>query len=529
MIWAEYCPLFAQSSPQVSALLHQQDILQYTFQLRLTDADNHIEGQAIIIGINSGAPRNRITLDLINQRADGKGMRVSKVEQAGKTISFKHEGNVLSIKPYRTDSDTFHIHISYAGIPADGLVISRNRFGDRTFFGDNWPNRARHWLPVVDAPLDKAHVRWDITAPSHYQVIANGKQTDRQVLPDGYTRTNYESQHPLPTKLMVIGAAPFKVAELGTNKGVEASGWVYPQNQQNALKDLAPALPIQRWMSEMIGPFPFEKIAHVQSTTRYGGMENAGCIFYAENAFTGLGQMERLIAHEMAHQWFGDAVTETAWSHVWLSEGFATYFAELYREARYGPDSIRAGMKAARNTVLFLGPDEPLVDSTYADPLELLNANSYQKGAWILHMLRNLIGDEAFWPGIRTYYKRFQHQNTSTADFQEVMEKAADRSLENFFRQWVYQPGHPTIEGQWTYDQQSGTVKIFVWQTGKRQFEVPLEVAGVDAEGHTIGKQTIQLTGKRETFTMRLRRAPKALRLDPRVRLLFENHFVEIH
>src|SRR5690554_1879840 len=169
-------------------------------------------------------------------------------------------------------------------------------------------------------------------------------------------------------------------------------------------------------------------------------MENASSIFYDEHSVTGTRANEGLIAHEVAHQWFGNAATEADWPHLWLSEGFATYLTHVYTEYTYGEDARAAAMAQDRARVAAFAaqqPQRPLVDTAYADPTELLNPNSYQKGGWVLHMLRRHVGDEAFFEGLRTYYTRYRGHNATTADFRRVMEEVSGQDLGAFFAQWT--------------------------------------------------------------------------------------------
>ncbi len=405
------------------------DVEAYSFALTLSDATDRVEGQATLTVRLTSDTVTVVPLNLVAAQPDGRGMTVASVTEApgspsgagGRALAFTHAGDRLAVRlsapprgslpRTRSGGAVRTLVVTYAGTPADGLIIGANRHGDRTFFGDNWPNRARHWLPTVDHPSDKARVEWIVTAPDGYQVVANGRLVEESevVRPPGsppspaataprergaeggFRVTRYVSEHPLPTKIMVFGAAPFAVEHRGIVAGVPVESWAYAPDRDSGFADLALGDRVMRVFVERLGEFPYEKLAHVQSTTRYGGMENAGAIFYDEGAVTGTGRMEGLIAHETAHQWFGNAVTETDWPHIWLSEGFATYLAHVYTEAVYGRDRMNAGLARDRDRILAFAaenPTLPVLDTLTVDPNDLLNANSYQKGSWILHMLR---------------------------------------------------------------------------------------------------------------------------------------------
>ena len=157
------------------------------------------------------------------------------------------------------------------------------------------------------------------------------------------------------------------------------------------------------FFSTKVGPFPYEKLANVQSSTRFGGMENASAIFYSQEAIAKGKNIESTVSHEIAHQWFGDSVTEKEWHHLWLSEGFATYFGALFFEQSDGRDNFIERMEKSKKRIFQSKvTDRPIVDYEVRDLFKLLNSNNYPKGAWVLHMLRGLLGDEIFLEGFQS-------------------------------------------------------------------------------------------------------------------------------
>ena len=335
--------------------------------------------------------------------------------------------------------------IYYKGIPPDGLIISNNKYGVRTFFGDNWPNRAHNWLPCNDHLSDKATVDFFVTAPDQYEAISNGEKVEETSLPDHLKMTHWKEKAPLPTKVMVIGVTRFAINHVGNVDCIPVSSWVYPPDRDSGFVHFAIAKNILRWYIHHIGPYAFEKLANVQSTTIFGGMENAGCIFYFEKSVVSKG-IESLMAHEIAHQWFGDNVTEQDWPHLWLSEGFATYMTDLYLENKYGEDSLKSLLRAQRKEVIDYSKKHqtPVVDTSESHHLmRLLNDNSYQKGAWVLHMLRKKLGDSLFWKSIRTYYNTYYGGNASTTDLEHIFEKVSNQNLETFLNNGFLRPANP--------------------------------------------------------------------------------------
>lgn len=504
--------------------LDQVDIQHYRFELALNDSSDVIYGKAAI-DIRFLQDKETFYLDLVKEdKADGKGMKVQKVLVDSSDANFTHTGNLLWIKMKKPANagDTRSFTIYYEGIPKDGLVISPNKFGDRTFFGDNWPNRARNWLPTIDHPSDKASVEFIIKAPSHYQVVATGKLLGEKDMGSD-KQTHWKTNVPIPTKVMVIGVARFAIQESGVVNGIPVSSWVYPQNSEAGFGDYAPAVGILRFFIKKIGPYPYEKLANVQSRTRYGGTENASNIFYSENSVTGKNDQHALIAHEIAHQWFGNSASEGNWFHLWLSEGFATYMTDLYFEEEYGRDKMVERLISERERVnTYAGRRfRPIIDTTIQDYNDLLNPNSYQKGAWVLHMLRKEIGDKAFWKGIRNYYEAYKDGNALSADFQKVMEKAGKKKLDTFFEQWLHQAGHPSLAVKWE-PMGNKKVKISVEQLQKNAvFEFPLDVAIENDRGKGLVVKTIRVKDKQSEFVIKSKGLAQGVTIDPACWLLY--------
>ena len=509
------------------------DVHSYRFELQLSEQGAEIKGVASIQVRFSEAGKQAWTLDLIKKglNSASKGMLVDEVKVGDKPVKFTHINNRLRIqleKPTRAkDERTFTIR--YHGVPADGLIISRNKYGDPTFFGDNWPNRARNWLPVVDHPGDKAFCEFVVTAPLQFQVIANGKLLEETDLGDGNRLYHWKSQVPIPTKVMVIGAAEFAVSYHEVYKGVPISSWVYPQDRKAGFYDYALAANVMAYLERNIGPYPYAKLANVQSKTRFGGMENASNIFYSEGSVTGDRSSEQLIAHEIAHQWFGNSASEADWPHIWLSEGFATYFAALYMEFTHGKKKFQQIMGENRDIVLQRGPNQPVVVTNISDLMSLLNANSYQKGSWVLHMLHHKIGGPAFWKGIRVYYDKFKNSNATTKDLQQIMEEASGENLDTFFEQWLYRKENPELGIDWSFNSQTGKIAVTVKQLQSGEpFEVPLsiQITSGNTKKPVSEIYEIELTEKQQEFTMDwkagAKHTPTEFTPDPETQLLFK-------
>jgi len=497
------------------------DIIHYDFSISVSDTNNIIYGHTMITVDFTGIV-NTIEFDLKNKGTDGKGMTIKNISFDAGSIKWVHSGSKISIsldEPAKKGSRGLFT-IDYSGIPSDGLIISDNRYGRRTFFADNWPDRAHNWLPCIDHPYDKATVDFIVTSPDHYEVVGSGYLVEESCMAEHTKLTHWKEDVPLATKVMAIGIAPFATKLEGNVFGTPVWSWVFTENRKEGFYDYSVALKPLDFYSKLIGPYPYEKLANVQSKTIFGGLENAGCIFYAENSVTGRGNAENLMAHEIAHQWFGNSVTENDWHHIWLSEGFATYLTAFYQEKTYGKGKSDETMKSARDRVIgyYIRSPRPVVDTTVTDLMKLLNANSYQKGAWVLHMLRNKIGNDLFWKGMRLYYEEYRDKNALTSDFKNVMEKVSNKDLGQFFKQWLFTAGQPDLQITTTPGEKKGFTDLIIEQKQEYLFSFDIELQIKDSKGSYILKIPVS-----DRITRKNIRSEKVTEIipDPNINLLF--------
>ena len=223
---------------------------------------------------------------------------------------------------------------------------------------------------------------------------------------------------------------PSSVCHRGENgECVQQSVYVLPENRGLLPGVFAATDRIMSLFERLVAPFPYEKLAHLQSSTRFGGMENASAIFYDGALFPTQKVTDGLLAHEMAHQWFGDAVTEREWAHLWLSEGFADYFTALWMRDAGGIRVSRPAREAACQVLAdSVVPLRPVIDTAQTDYMALLNANSYDKGGFVLSMLHHELGDSAFFRGIRSYYAAHRHGNAMSDDLRVALERSSGRA-----------------------------------------------------------------------------------------------------
>jgi aminopeptidase N len=498
------------------------DVRQYRFELTLPDTGRVIAGRASIV-LRKAADADSLRLDLL--------LPVDSVRMSGVRVPFtQYEGRVAIALPAH---DTATATVIYHGAPNDGLIFSRDRRGHWQAFGDNWPNRARQWLPTVDHPSDKAEVSWTVDAPERLTVVANGALVG-SVTSGGRTTWSWRESRPIATYLMVIAAAELRAYPVNDARCVftDLGGCLRQVVYTAADSDVAPPPAFKRagdiaaFFAGLVAPFPYEKLAHVQSTTIFGGMENATAIFYSDAAFRRGTMSTELIAHETSHQWFGDAVTEREWAHLWLSEGFATYFAELYAEHAGGRDTLIAHMRAMRDGLLAdvdVVPTRPVIDTTETNYMRLLNRNSYEKGGFVLHMARALLGDSAFFRGVRSYYRSHEHETAVSDDLRVAFEEASGQDLRWFFEQWLRRPGYPEVATSWSYDRAARRVHVVLEQRPRfGNFRFPLVIEVEKADGVVV-RATLDVPAAPMTrleFPLALDASPRRVTLDPDAQLL---------
>ena len=492
-----------------------EDVQNYHVRLSVSDSSNLIRVHETIVVLREST-EDSVLLDLAD------AMKVSSIKWNGTDVHFEHKNSLLSIPPKQNESLKTSIDVTYEGVPTDGLIIGKNKYNERTFFGDNWPNRAHNWIACNDHPSDKAFYAFTVKAPSKYKVVSNGAFNGFKEIGNGFNEWSYSSSTPLPSKVAVVGIAAMEWKEIATIDSVMITSAVYPQNSAKSLKDLDAAPEILKFFSTYLAPYEFEKLMNVQSTTRYGGMENAGCIFYDENALNGKGTAEVLVAHEIAHQWFGNSVTETDWEHVWLSEGFATYMTNMYLEKKFGVKRFKDQLRMDREEVIsfYRKYDHPLVDTKYSDPNRLLNPNSYQKGSWVLHMLRCKLGDSLFQQGLKDYYQAFRLGNADSEDFKNAMEVSTGMELGSFFENWLYKKGHPVLKT--VLDQSEGKKLFIVRQTQEEVFDFSLKVQ-FELENGEFKTEVFNVNEIEEILTLpSYGQKVFSYKLDPECELLFE-------
>ena len=507
------------------------DVVNYVFEISVEHESDVIHAVTTIDArfLAGGSSEFRFDLSGASDVLDGKGMNLQAVELDGEKLDFRHQNDEVFVDLGReiAAGDRIKLTVRYTGVPAAGLVIGPTKYGDWSFFSDNWSSLARNWLPTVDHPYDKATNEFIINAPSRYQVVSNGRMVEETDIDAGRRRiTHWKNSVPIATWLYAIGIAEFAVQYVDEFDGKSIETWVYRQDRDAGFHDFAePSKQVLTYYSELIGPYVYERLANVQTTSVGGGMEAASTPFYSDRSVTG--ERDRrwvlVVIHEIAHQWFGNAVTEYDWNDVWLSEGFATYYTLLFRQHAYGHDDFVAGLEDARRRVIdyYTEDYDFRVVREYIEDLNRVSGPMmYQKGAWTLHMLRELVGVETYDAGVRSYYAEFMNGHARTADFQRHIEEASGRDLDGFFGQWLFQGGIPRLEFSWSDREGSFVIDVSQVQPAYR-FDLPIEVEVTFADG---SNETVVWHIAADQASSRAERTfdqpVVAVRVDPGTRLL---------
>ncbi len=464
-------------------------------------------------------------------------LTTDKVILNSKSLPFTHKNGKLEVtlpEPARPGT-RLTLTVDYHGKPKDGLILTDDKDGKPAAVGDNWPNRVHHWIPTLDHPSAKATITFNITAPAREEVVANGRLDHVETSANGQRTWTFSEGVPIPPYCMVIAVGQFARLEPTEPAPTPLSYYVPHSDSPLAVKGFSPAGPSVQFFGETVAPYPYEKLALIVGATRFGGMENSSAIVFTSTLFNraspaGMSKTYgvplnnvSVIAHEIAHQWFGDSVTESTWSDLWLSEGFATYFAGLFVQRYEGEEAFQQYMKQGAATVFAYEKKSrvPIFDRDTENLLDLLNPNNYQKGSWVLHMLRSNLGDKAFFRGIRNYYAAHKNSTASTEDLRSALEQASGRDLRTFFARWVYDSGHPQYELSWEWLRNRELRLTLKQVQAGNAFLDPVSVTISTASG----KRDIILkpTGKQLIETLRLNEKPLRLDLDPLNTLLDES------
>lgn len=430
------------------------------------------------------------------------------------------------------------ISLVFRAHPQDGWFFRTAAMGypdgDDHFWTQGQPERHRHWFPCYDYPNERFTSEVICRVPAGMTVVSNGRLVEQGPAGD-LTLFHWRQEQEHVNYLISVVGGYFK--RLESAHGKLPLAFLAPPSEfavaENSFRDTAAILAF--FEEEIDVKYPWEKYYSVcVADFIAGGMENTSVTtLTTETLFSAdsenLRTSHRLDAHEIAHQWFGNLVTCKDWSHLWLNEGFATYYTHLYDGRKSGPDEMRYRLLLDARSILANPDEKPVVWRGYGAPMEQFDYRAYPKGAWTLHMLRSQLGPELFREAIRTYLDRHRNGNVVTQDLLAAVEEVSGRSFDRFFDQWLLHGGEPVLKIDYAWDESLGQAKLTVRQTqatGDKLllFDFPLPVRFVDAEG-TRHDRLVEVTKSVEDFHFSLPGKPAIVRLDPEVTLLAKIDF----
>ncbi len=345
-----------------------------------------------------------------------------------------------------------NIWVYYHGRPAKGIYFRTNSYGDTVIYSHNEPYDARYWIPCKDDPSDKALLDFTIKIPEKYIPLSNGVVMEDVVSADGFRTIHWRESLPIATYLISVAAAPYTIVDYDyfwEQSQMPLQYYVYPPDRDLAEKGLLSSQKILDFFNSYIGTYPFLNEKYAMSAVPFreaAAMENQTATTMRDNLI----DSEGVIAHELAHQWWGDALTPQSFDHIWLNEGFASYFDAMFTENEYGSEAFAKQMAAYKG---YIFQDGSLAYPILYPPAEYLFGRAvYFKGAWVLHMLRNAVGEQVYRNIITSYFNQYEYKNVDTDNFIQICQSQSGQNLDQFFDQWLNYGGIPDLAGQWAQD-----------------------------------------------------------------------------
>lgn len=466
-----------------------------------TMSEPKFTGRETLVFEGVGVAREAITLDA------GPGLTIKSAAVDGKPAKFERslvkgaESVTVyfnsPVRPGQRATLVLEYDADKPGGGGAGLTWSKDNKEtpeeDFMFHSQGEPQANSLWFPCHDFPNERLATEISVTVPEGYQAVSNGRLASVAKLPGkngGGTRTRYHWQQAKPhaTYLVTLVVSKFDVVDLGGPESAYPGLWmpVYgPLGSGEAIRQLFANTPeMVKYFEELLDePYPWDKYAQVIARDfHFGAMENTSATTLAPQFASGRpGSADAIIAHELFHQWTGDLVTTRGWEHLWLNEGWASMSECMWAEHKLGAQGYQRtmlrfiGQERAQSAETFAPRSNALVSHRYTDPDQRFFAanNVYSKGACVLHMLRQRLGDEIFWKGMRSYIDKNRFNQAETDDFRNAMEEASGQSLERFFLQWCYRPGLPKLAVDYTYDDVHQKLTVVIEQTQRIDADNP--------------------------------------------------------
>ncbi|MDT5060328.1 MAG: aminopeptidase [Acidobacteriota bacterium] len=533
----------ATPRPQLEGPKHERpprtfDVLNYTIHTRFDAPNRTVLGdETVTLKPLAGGFQ---TFDL-----DASSMKIEAVTLADSntTLQWTQPSDKLAINLDRAyePTESINVRIQYRAVPEKGLYfIPQTRAAaaglsrPAQIWSQGEPEENHYWFPCYDFPDDKATSEQYITTGADEIAISNGALLETTTNADSTHTFHWKMEQPHSSYLISLVVGNYtKLTD--TYKNIPVEYYTYRGTEEDARRAFAKTPEMMRVFSEKLNfEFPFNKYAQtIVANFIFGGMENITATTHADTEILGTTtkesqlSTENLVSHELSHSWFGDLVTCKDWSQAWLNEGFATFMEAAFRESEAGHDAYLAEMRSS--SYLYFLEDtlkyrRPIVYDRYRSPIDLFDATLYKKGALILHMLRETVGDEMFWKALNKYLNENQNKLVETSDLERAFEETTGKHLDWFFDQWVYKAGYPELRVRSVYEPRTRVLTLDVTQTQTPDattpavFRLSVEIELATAQGKRT--EPIEITGRHQTFSFKLDSKPLLIRFDKGERIL---------
>jgi aminopeptidase N len=489
------------------------DILKYDLSFDLYPEKKMFIAKAILTGEVKDTTIQSIDLNFYDN------FKINRITLDDILTDYDNEGTRLSIPFNPAIGTNFKIEVQYEGTPKraglDGFVFG-NRNGQSLVYNLSEPDYASSWFPCNDIPFDKTLLDISISNDSSAVSVSNGILVD--VTNNGSRRTyHWRTEYPISTYLIAIYSSDYKhfsdrYISLNGKDTMKVEYYVLADKLEDAKKDFSDQVKAIEFFSQTFGEYPFikEKYGIAEFLWYAGAMEHQTITGVSSNMIDGKKFYEDTYVHELAHQWWGDAVSPKFWKDIWLNEGFASYSEALYYESL-------TGKRALHSTIM--SKYSKKFSGTLSNPGSFLFTRTvYDKGAWVLHMLRWEVGDSAFFNILRTYYSTFKYSNASTKDFQDICEKVSRKNLDKFFEQWIKGEGEIELQYETAIEssEKSYLIKIKIQQVQDEyevyHFPLLIKLAFADSSENSF---RYEITTKDTLLEISSNKYPDNIELDP--------------
>lgn len=482
----------------------QFDVRQYDLSLTLNPTTQTLTGSNVITAEVTGGPISTLELDL------STSMSVTACTAGGVPVTWTHSAGLLTVNLDHSYAlgDEVEVVVNYTGNPAGEAWGWDSHLGQPMIWTLSEPFGARQWWPCKDLNTDKAEtMHITVMVPSNLTVASNGTLISNVDNGNGTRTFHWFSNHPIAPYLVSLAIHPYAVStDAYTPRGggapMELRFYVYPDQVGDAAGPNAEVVGMLETFAPLFGEYPFvtEKYGHAQFPWG-GGMEHQTCTSLG-------GWWQSVIAHELSHQWWGDDITCADFGHIWLNEGFASWSEAVFYESLGGPAAYRDymdGMAYYGGGTVFV--ENPLSDNIFDGNL------SYDKGAWIVHMLRGALGDEDFFAGLAAYRAQYGGGSATTEQLRDVLESVSGRDLDAFFQQWVYGEYFPVYRYGWSAVAGGVQVDIEQIQTNAGLFTMPIALRVTTDQG--VSDFTVENSLASQSYTLSVAGTVESVALDP--------------